>query len=109
MSNAPVRGQVQKFLSGNEMAAEAARAIHFHFMGYYPITPSTEIAQLIDGMRARGEISTVLLPADGEHGAAGACFGASTGGARVLNATSANGFLYSLEQLPVQEIGRAHV
>lgn len=94
--------QIQKFLTGNEMVAEAARAIDFHFMGYYPITPSTEIAQLIDRMRARGEVSTVLLAADGEHGAAGACFGASTGGARVLNATSANGFLYSLEQLPVQ-------
>ena len=94
--------QTQKFMTGNEMVAEAARAINFHFMGYYPITPSTEIAQLIDAMRVRGEVSTVMLPADGEHGAAGACFGASTGGARVLNATSANGFLYSLEQLPVQ-------
>jgi pyruvate ferredoxin oxidoreductase alpha subunit len=94
--------QEKKFLTGNEMAAEAARAIDFHFMGFYPITPSTEIAQLVDGMRARGEVSTVLLAADGEHGAAGACFGASTAGARVLNATSANGFLYSLEQLPVQ-------
>jgi len=94
--------QVRKFLTGNEMVAEAAKAIQFHFMGYYPITPSTEIAQLIDAMKARGEVSTVLLPADGEHGAAGACFGATTGGARVLNATSANGFLYSLEQLPVQ-------
>jgi len=94
--------QVPKFLTGNEMVAEAARAIDFHFMGYYPITPSTEIAELIDGMKSRGEVSTVLLPADGEHGAAGACFGAASGGARVLNATSANGFLYSLEQLPVQ-------
>lgn len=94
--------QVERFLTGNEMVAEAAKAIQFHFMGYYPITPSTEIAQLIDAMKSRGEVSTVLLPADGEHGAAGACFGATTGGARVLNATSANGFLYSLEQLPVQ-------
>ncbi len=94
--------QIQKFMTGNEMVAEAAKAIQFHFMGYYPITPSTEIAQLIDAMKARGEVSTVLLPADGEHGAAGACFGAASGGARVLNATSANGFLYSLEQLPVQ-------
>lgn len=94
--------QLQKFITGNEAVAEAAKAINFHFMGYYPITPSTEIAQLIDDMKIRGELDTVLLPADGEHGAAGACFGASTGGARVLNATSANGFLYSLEQLPVQ-------
>lgn len=94
--------QLTKFATGNEMVAEAARAIDFHFMGYYPITPSTEIAELVQGMSARGEISTVLLPADGEHGAAGACFGAASAGARVLNATSANGFLYSLEQLPAQ-------
>lgn len=102
MDLSKVKEQTQQFLTGNEMAAEAAKAIQFHFMGYYPITPSTEIAEIIDRMKSKGEVSTVLLPADGEHGAAGACFGASTGGARVLNATSANGFLYSLEQLPVQ-------
>ncbi|MEN0058463.1 MAG: hypothetical protein AAGB31_06485, partial [Bdellovibrio sp.] len=61
--------QVTKFMTGNEMVAEAARAIDFHFMGYYPITPSTEIAELINGMKVRGEVSTVMLPADGEHGA----------------------------------------
>src|SRR5690606_13323927 len=44
----------------------------------------------------------VLIPGDGEHGAAGICYGASTGGGRVFNATSANGLLYALEQLPVQ-------
>lgn len=94
--------QIQKMMTGNEMVAEAAKAINFHFMGYYPITPSTEIAQRIEEMKVQGELDTVLLPADGEHGAAGACFGASSGGARVLNATSANGLLYSIEQLPVQ-------
>lgn len=97
-----VKEQIQKFLTGNEMVAEAARGIDFHFMGYYPITPSTEIAQKIESLKAQGEVSTVMLPADGEHGAAGACFGAASGGARVLNATSANGLLYSIEQLPVQ-------
>lgn len=94
--------QTKVFLTGNEMIAQAAKSINFHFMGYYPITPSTEIAELIDQMKARNEVDTVLLAADGEHGAAGACYGAASGGARVLNATSANGFLYSLEQLPVQ-------
>lgn len=101
-SNALLAQQVRKFATGNEMVAEAAKAIDFHFMGYYPITPSTEIAELINKMKTKGEVSTVMLPADGEHGAAGACFGAASGGARVLNATSANGFLYSLEQLPAQ-------
>jgi pyruvate ferredoxin oxidoreductase alpha subunit len=101
-STASLAPQVRRFMTGNELVAEAAQAIDFHFMGYYPITPSTEIAERIDTKRAKGEIRTVLLAADGEHGAAGACFGAAAAGARVLNATSANGFLYSLEQLPVQ-------
>lgn len=94
--------QSNKLLTGNEAIIEAIRVAETHFMGYYPITPSTEIAEGLDQLRARGEINTVLLAADGEHGAAGACFGASTTGARVVNATSANGFLYSLEQMPVQ-------
>jgi len=90
------------FLSGNEMAALAASQINFHVMGYYPITPSTEIAELLSEMGANGEHDIVLIPGDGEHGAAGICYGASTGGGRVFNATSANGLLYALEQLPVQ-------
>ncbi len=94
--------QVEAFRTGNEMAALSASQIGFHVMGYYPITPSTEIAELLDEMKAEGHNSTVMIPADGEHGAAGICYGASTGGGRVFNATSSQGLLYSLEELPVQ-------
>lgn len=90
------------FESGNEMAAMAAAQINYHIMGYFPITPSTEVAQFLDGMKAKGEHDIVLIPTDGEHGSAGSCYGAAAAGARVFNATSANGFLYMLEQLPVQ-------
>lgn len=90
------------FESGNEMAAFAAKQINYHVMGYYPITPSTQIAEYLDQMKADGEHTIALMPAEGEHSAAGICYGASTGGGRVFNATSANGLLYALEQLPVQ-------
>jgi len=90
------------FESGNEVAAYAAAQINYHIMGYYPISPSTEVAQFLDGMKARGQHDIKLIAADGEHGSAGICYGAATGGGRVFNATSANGFLYMLEQLPVQ-------
>jgi pyruvate ferredoxin oxidoreductase alpha subunit len=43
-----------------------------------------------------------MIAGDGEHGAAGICYGAALGGGRVLNATSSQGLLYALEQLPVQ-------
>lgn len=96
-----VRQKLQ-FCSGNEAAAMAGRDIGFHIMGYYPITPSTEVAENLARMKADGEHEIVMIPGDGEHGAAGICFGASLGGARVLNVTSAQGLLYALEQLPVQ-------
>ena len=94
--------QVTGFLSGNEMASIAASQINFHIMGYYPITPSTEIAENLDEMKAEGEHDILLIPGEGEHGAAAICYGAATTGARVFNATSAQGLLYSMEQLPVQ-------
>lgn len=90
------------FKSGNEAAAYAAKQINYHIMGYYPITPSTQVAENIDLMVSEGESNTVLIAAEGEHSAAGICYGASAGGGRVINATSANGLLYALEQLPVQ-------
>lgn len=90
------------FESGNELAAYAAKQINYHVMGYYPITPSTQIAEFLDRMGADGEHTIALIPAEGEHSAAGICYGASAGGGRVFNATSANGLLYALEQLPVQ-------
>ncbi|WP_050614569.1 thiamine pyrophosphate-dependent enzyme [Bacillus testis] len=94
--------QETAFESGNEMAALAAAQINYHLMGYYPITPSTEIAQLLDLMKAQGQHDIKLIAADGEHGSAGICYGAAVTGARVFNATSANGLMYMLEQLPVQ-------
>lgn len=88
--------------SGNELAAYAAKQINYHVMGYYPITPSTQIAENLDLMKSEGLHDISLIAAEGEHSAAGICYGASTGGGRVFNATSANGLLYALEQLPVQ-------
>jgi pyruvate ferredoxin oxidoreductase alpha subunit len=88
--------------SGNEMAAYAAHQINYHIMGYFPISPSTEVAQFLDLMKASGQHDVKLIPADGEHGSAGICYGASTAGGRVFNATSANGYLYMIEQMPVQ-------
>lgn len=96
------QGQKTLFESGNELAAYAAKQINYHVMGYYPITPSTQIAEFLDQMKADGEHDISLIAAEGEHSAAGICYGASAGGGRVFNATSANGLLYAIEQLPVQ-------
>ena len=93
---------MEKYLSGNEAAALAVKQIGYDIMGYYPITPSTQIAENLDLMGAKGEVDITMIPAEGEHSAAGICYGASAAGARAFNATSANGLLYALEQFPVQ-------
>lgn len=90
------------FESGNELAARAAKQINYHLMGYYPITPSTQIAEKLDALKAEGKHDIAMIPAEGEHGAFGICFGGTAAGGRVFNATSANGLLYALEQMPVQ-------
>ena len=97
-----MRKQVLEYASGNEMAAIAIKQIGYDLMGYYPITPSTQIAENLDIMRANGDTDLVMVAAEGEHSAAGICYGASVAGGRVINATSANGLLYALEQFPVQ-------
>lgn len=94
--------QVMEFASGNEMASMAIRQIGYDLMGYYPITPSTQIAENLDLMKAEGKTDLIMIAAEGEHSAAGICYGAAVGGGRVINATSANGLLYAIEQFPVQ-------
>lgn len=97
-----MKEQIMEYASGNEMAAIAIKQIGYDLMGYYPITPSTQIAENLDIMKSKGETDIVMVAAEGEHSAAGICYGASVAGGRVINATSANGLLYALEQLPVQ-------
>ena len=41
--------------SGNEMAAYAAHQINYHIMGYFPISPSTEVASFSILMKANGQ------------------------------------------------------
>lgn len=61
-------------------------------MGYYPITPSTQIAENLDVMGAEGLHDIALIAAEGEHSAAGTATAPQPPGGRVFNATSANGF-----------------
>ena len=67
MEKKEVKPQKVLFDSGNELAAYAAKQINYHVMGYYPITPSTQIAENLDAMRAEGLHDISLVAAEGEH------------------------------------------
>ena len=49
-----MKEQLMEFASGNEMASIAIKQIGYDLMGYYPITPSTQIAENLDIMKAAG-------------------------------------------------------
>ena len=61
-----VNNQKLIFESGNELAAYAAKQINYHVMGYYPITPSTQIAELLDDMKAKGMHDIYMMPETSE-------------------------------------------
>lgn len=85
------------FLQGNAAMAYGALAAGCMFFGGYPITPSTEIA----------EVMAAELPKRGGHfiqmedeiGGIAAAIGASIGGAKALTATSGPGFSLKQEHL----------
>lgn len=88
-------------LSGNEAVATAMMQIDPDVVAAYPITPSTEIPQYFSQYVNNGQVHTEFVPVESEHSAMSACIGASAAGARVMTATSSNGFAFMWEMLNI--------
>ena len=86
-------------MSGNEAVAYAIRQIDPDVMPAFPITPSTEIPQMVSAYAANGEIGTEFIPVESEHSAMSAAIGASAAGARTMTATSSAGLALMWEEL----------
>lgn len=90
---------VKDRMSGNEAVAFAIRQINPDVMPAFPITPSTEIPQMVSTYIANGEIDTEFIPVESEHSAMSAAIGSEAAGARTLTATSSAGLAYMWEEL----------
>jgi pyruvate ferredoxin oxidoreductase alpha subunit len=88
-------------LSGNDAVAVAMRQIHPDVVAAYPITPQTSIMETFANYVADGLVDTEFVSVESEHSAMSACVGASSAGARVMTATSANGLALMWEVLYV--------
>ena len=86
-------------MSGNEAVAYAIRQINPDVMPAFPITPSTEIPQMVSTYIANGEIDTEFIPVESEHSSMSATLGAEAAGARSLTATSSAGLALMWEEL----------
>ena len=89
----------KQYLRGNEAAALAAKLSRIQMMAAYPIPPSSEIMETVRTYIQQGELKAAFIEADGEKQGMLACFGAACSGARVFNATSAQGLVYMNEAL----------
>ena len=84
-------------MTGNEACAEAALAAGCRFFAGYPITPSTEIAEILSDQLPR--LGGKFIQMEDEIGAMGAVIGASLVGAKALTATSGPGFSLKQENI----------
>ena len=86
-------------MSGNEAVAYAIRQVNPDVMPAFPITPSTEIPQMVSTYIANGQMDTEFIPVESEHSSMSATIGAEAAGARSLTATSSCGLALMWEEL----------
>jgi pyruvate/2-oxoacid:ferredoxin oxidoreductase alpha subunit len=90
---------MKKVIMGNHAVSYGVRASEVKVISAYPITPQTQIVELLSEMCANGEIDAKFIKVESEHSALTACVGASAAGVRTFTATSAQGLLLMHEIL----------
>ncbi|MGQ4870862.1 MAG: 2-oxoacid:acceptor oxidoreductase subunit alpha [Candidatus Thorarchaeota archaeon] len=86
-----------RFWQGNQACAEGAIAAGCRFFAGYPITPASEIAEIM--ARRLPSIGGIYLQMEDEIGAISAVIGAAWGGSLSMTATSGPGFSLMQENI----------
>ncbi len=90
---------MKKVTMGNHAISYGVRAAEARVISAYPITPQTQVVELLSEMCASGEIDARFIKVESEHSALAACVGASAAGSRAFTATSSQGLLLMHEML----------
>jgi 2-oxoglutarate ferredoxin oxidoreductase subunit alpha len=86
-----------RLIQGNQACVEGALAAGCRFFGGYPITPSSEIAELLS--RELPRVGGRFIQMEDEISSMAAIIGASLGGLKAMTATSGPGFSLMQENL----------
>jgi 2-oxoglutarate ferredoxin oxidoreductase subunit alpha len=89
--------QPRRLVQGNEACAEGAIAAGARFFAGYPITPSTEIAEVLS--RRLPQVGGTYMQMEDEIASIGAVIGASLAGTKAFTATSGPGFSLMQENI----------
>ncbi len=90
---------MKQLLTGNAAAAWGARLAGADYVPAFPITPQTEIIELLAQWFATGEMGGRLVMMESEHSMLTAAAAAAATGVRAFTATSSQGLLYAMEML----------
>ncbi len=94
---------------GNHALSYGAMLGRAQVIAAYPITPQTQVVELLSEMCADKTLDATFIKVESEHSAMAACLGASLAGARTFTATSAQGLALMHELLHWASGGRLPV
>lgn len=90
---------MRKVLMGNHAISWGASLSDVEVIAAYPITPQTQVVELLSEMCGSGRLPARFLKVESEHSAMASCIGASAAGARAFTATSSQGLALMHEML----------
>jgi pyruvate/2-oxoacid:ferredoxin oxidoreductase alpha subunit len=90
---------MRKVITGNHAVSFGAQCSRVQVISAYPITPQTQIVELLSEFCASGKLAAKFIKVESEHSAMAACIAASAAGARAFTATSAQGLALMHEVL----------
>jgi len=100
---------MKKVIMGNHALSYGAMLGRAQVIAAYPITPQTQVVELLSEMCANKSLDAKFIMVESEHSAMAASLGASLAGARTFTATSAQGLAMMHELLHWASGGRLPV
>ena len=90
---------MEKVMMGNHAVSYGVQLSRAQVVAAYPITPQTQIVEMLSEMCANGELDAKFIKVESEHSAMAATIGGSVTGARAFTATSSHGLALMHEML----------
>ncbi|MCI2430780.1 pyruvate ferredoxin oxidoreductase [Candidatus Acetothermia bacterium] len=90
---------ISKVITGNHAVSYGALLARAQVISAYPITPQTQVVELLSEFCANGTLRAQFIKVESEHSAMAALIGAASAGARTFTATSAHGLALMHEML----------
>jgi pyruvate/2-oxoacid:ferredoxin oxidoreductase alpha subunit len=90
---------MEKVMMGNHAVAYGAQLARVQMIAAYPITPQTQIVELLSEFCADGRLDAKFIKVESEHSVMAAVVGASMAGVRAFTASSSHGLALMHEVL----------